>query len=878
MAVDKPLNGLFNQDDFDMGPEGLMAVEEEMEAPGESLVTELDDGGVEIDFDPMSAIGSPETEFDSNLAEVIEDKELRTVALDLISKFDADKRSRSDWEQTYEEGLDQLGLEIEDRTTPWAGACGVFHPMLSEAVVRFQAQTIQEIMPAKGPVKTQIWGLSTKERLGQAKRVQDYMNYQLIEVMTEYRSETEKLLFSLPLAGSAFRKIYYDPSMGRPTSMFVPAEDFVVAYNEADLEQAERYTHVMIRSTNQVKKLQVSGFYKDVELTTSYIEDNPITDKFNDIGGVKPSYDQEDRHQLLEMHVDLDLEGFEDPDGVALPYVVTIDKSSSTILSIYRNWDEGDEHKIKKQHFVHYGYVPGIGFYNLGLIHMIGGLAKSATSLLRQLVDAGTLSNLPGGLKTRGLRIKGDDTPIMPGEFRDVDVPGGVIRDNITFLPYKEPSSVLYQLLGNIVEEGRRFASMADLKVADMNQEAPVGTTLAIMERAMKVQSAIQARIHASLKQEYKILAKIIHDYTDPDYPYETDAGEGIKAEDFDDRIDVVPVSDPNASTMAQRIMQYQAALQLAAQAPNLYDMPLLHRQMMELIGIPNADKVVPDADEVPPKDPVSENQDMMTQAPVKAYEYQDHEAHMRVHAALKSDPQIAQEMQNSPQGQAISGALDSHVREHLAFIFRKQIEEELGTELPPIDQPLPEDIEKRLSKLVADAADQMTGKKQQQQQAQEQAQQQQDPIIQQRERELGIQEQEVQRKQQADSMKQQLEQQKSAAKQQLDQQKMGLLEEKMAVEQQLDAAELQLEQQKAQAEQQMDAAELQLEQMKLTLAEQELGLKVEKATTDVEAAATKQNMERSKFEASLEQEGMKFSREIELDANKDTNKDTDGE
>ena len=836
MPIDKPLDELFSQDDFNMGPEGLMVIEEEEEViPGESLVTELDDGGVEIDFDPLADVGSVDIEFDSNLAEVVEDKELRTIAVDLISKFDADKRSRSDWEQTYKEGLDQLGLEIEDRTTPWAGACGVFHPMLSEAVVRFQSQTIQEIMPAKGPVKTQIWGLSTKERLKQAKRVQDYMNYQLIEVMTEYRSETEKLLFSLPLAGSAFRKIYFDPSLGRPTSMFVPAEDFVVSYNEADLDQAERYTHVMNRSTNQVKKLQVSGFYRDVELTTSHIEENPITDKFNEIGGVKPSYDAEERHQLLEMHVDLDLTGFEDPDGVALPYVITVDKSSSTILSIYRNWDEGDERKIKKQHFVHYGYVPGIGFYNLGLIHMVGGLAKSATSLLRQLVDAGTLSNLPGGLKTRGLRIKGDDTPIMPGEFRDVDVPGGVIKDNITFLPYKEPSSVLYQLLGNIVEEGRRFASMADLKVADMNQEAPVGTTLAIMERAMKVQSAIQARIHARLKQEYKILAQIIHDYTDPDYPYETDAGEGIKAEDFDDRIDVVPVSDPNASTMAQRIMQYQAALQLAAQAPNMYDLPLLHRQMMELIGIPNADKVVPDADEVPPQNPVSENQDILTQAPVKAYEYQDHDAHMRVHMSIKNDPQIAQEMQNSPAGQAIAGALDSHVREHLAFIFRKQIEEELGVELPPENQPLPEDVEKRLSKLVADAADQMTGKKQQQAQAAQQAAQQKDPIIQQRERELAIREMDVQRKQQADAAKQQLEQQKVASKEQLDQQKLGLLEQKLD------------------SEQQIDVAELQLEQEKLALKEQELAIK-----TDAD---------NKKVAASQELEGIKLGREIAKDA-----------
>ena len=829
MPIDKPLEGLFGQDDFDMGPEGLMVVEEEGEIPEDTLVTELEDGGIEIDFDPLADIGSIETEFDSNLAEVIDNNELRTIAVDLIAKFDADKSSRSDWEQTYDEGLDQLGLEIEDRTTPWAGACGVFHPMLSEAVVRFQSQTIQEIMPAKGPVKTQIWGLATDERHKQAKRVQDYMNYQLIEVMTEYRSETEKLLFSLPLAGSAFRKIYFDPSLGRPTSMFVPAEDFVVSYNEADLEQAERYTHVMNRSTNQIKKLQVSGFYKDVELTSSYIEDNKVTDKFQDIGGGKPSYDKEDRHQLLEMHVDFDLPGFEDADGVALPYVITIDKGSSTILSIYRNWADGDEHKQKKQHFVHYGYVPGIGFYNLGLIHMIGGLAKSATSLLRQLVDAGTLSNLPGGLKTRGLRIKGDDTPIMPGEFRDVDVPGGVIRDNITFLPYKEPSSVLYQLLGNIVEEGRRFASMADLKVADMNQEAPVGTTLAIMERAMKVQSAIQARIHASLKQEYKILAQIIHDFTDPDYPYETDAGEGIKAEDFDDRIDVVPVSDPNASTMAQRIMQYQAALQLAAQAPNLYDMPLLHRQMMELIGIPNAEEVVPMPDDVKSKDPVTENQAMLTQEPVKAFEYQDHEAHMRVHMVLKQDPQMAQEVQNSPAGQAVMGAMDAHIREHLAFIMRKQIEDELGTPLPPPDQPLPEDIEKRLSTLVADAADQMMGKKQQQAEAQKQAQQQQDPIIQMRQKELAIRESEVQRKQQAD-----------AAKQQLEQQKLAMGAEQQSLEQQMDAAELHLEAQKLASKERMDTEELKLQEQKLLLdaqiaeakldAEQELeGVKIGK-------------------------------------------------
>jgi hypothetical protein len=853
MPIDKPMDPLFNQDDFEMGSQGFTVVEEDMSSD-EPTLTETEDGGMLVDFDPEQlSVNGDSLSFESNLAEHIEDGELNSIALDLISKFNSDKSSRSSWEQTYKEGLNYLGLEIEDRTTPWAGACGVFHPMLSEAVVRFQSQTIQEIMPAQGPVKTKIWGRFSPERDKQAKRVQQYLNYQLLEVMTEYRSETEKLLFSLPLAGSAFRKIYFDPSLGRPTSMFVPAEDFVVAFNEADLAQAERYTHVMNRSTNQIKKLQVSKFYRDVELTPSNIESNVVTDKYIEIGGVRPSWDKDERHQLLEMHVDLDLPGFESPDEIALPYVVTIDKGNNTILSIYRNWSEDDPRKIKKQHFVHYGYVPGIGFYNLGLIHMIGGLAKSATSLLRQLVDAGTLSNLPGGLKTRGLRIKGDDTPIMPGEFRDVDVPGGVIRDNITFLPYKEPSGVLFQLLGNIVEEGRRFASMADIKVADMNSEAPVGTTLAIMERAMKVQSAIQARIHASLKQEYKILATIVRDYTDPAYPYETDEGEGIKVEDFDDRIDIIPVSDPNASSMAQRIMQYQAALQLAAQSPDLYDLPLLHRQMMELIGIPNADKVVPEKDDILPRDPVSENQDMLILRPVKAFEYQDHDAHMRVHMAIKNDPDITQQVQNSPNGKAIGGAMDAHIREHLAFIFRRQIEEELGVPLPPTNERLPENVEKRLSVLVADAADQMLGKKKQKAQAEEQAKQQKDPIIQQRERELAIQEQEAQRKQQADAAKQQFEGEKLAASQQQDAAELGLAEQKLAASQQQDAAELELERQKLASKERIESAELALDEQKLIV---------------------KTKVDQQKEDVKTQLEGFKLGRELGKDADEGLRRD----
>ncbi len=821
MAVDKSLtDNVFDLISSLGQPENeiiLDPVEEQFS--DEMLIIEDDDGGVTIDFGGIDVMaGLQEAPFDANLSEYMEETDLMRCASKLVSMYEDDKSSRKDWEQSYKEGLDLLGLEMEDRTTPWPGACGVFHPLLSESVVRFQAQTIQEIFPARGPVKTRIWGKTTPETISQAQRVKEYMNYQLLEVMTEYRSETEKLLFSLPLSGAAFRKIYYDPTMGRPCSMFVPAEDFVISYDESSLDTAERYTHVMSRSTNHIRKLQVSGFYRDVDLGPAENSVDVIKDKYDEISGVSFSGQDDDRHQLLEMHVDYDLPGFEEPDGIALPYVITIDKSTSTILSIYRNWEESDPMRKKIHHFVDYGYVPGIGFYNLGLIHMIGGLAKSATSLLRQLVDAGTLSNLPGGLKTRGLRIKGDDTPIMPGEFRDVDVPGGVIRDNITFLPYKEPSGVLYSLLGNIVEEGRRFASMADVKIDDMRQDAPVGTTLAILERAMKVQSAIQARIHASLKKEFKILTRIIRDYTSPSYPYETEEGEEIKQSDFDDRVDIIPVSDPNASTLSQRIMQYQAALQLAAQSPNLYDLPLLHRQMMELIGIPNAEEIVPNPDDIKSEDPVTENQNMLLIKPVKAFEYQDHEAHIRVHMVLKNDPQIAQDAQNTPMGGTIMSSIDAHIREHLGFVFRQQVEQELGFALPPIGDPLPADIEKRLSGLIADAADQLLGKKQQQAQAQAAAEQQQDPIVQQREREIAIREMDVQRKAQSDAAKIQLEQQKLMAKQQKDAVDAQIKIEQMENEKMVDVAELSLEQAELEAKMGLEQEKMEADGVKYAL------------------------------------------------------------
>ena len=599
--------------------------------------------------------------------------------------------------------------------------------------------------------------------------------------MTEYRSETEKMLFSLPLAGSAFRKVYYDPNLGRPCSMFVPAEDFVVSYGAPDLTTCERATHVMKRSKNEVRKLQVSGFYLDVELPSPSPDTGEIERKYNELTGDSANYDMDSRHTILEIQADLDLPGFEDTEkgeetGIALPYVVSIDKSSRTVLAIRRNWYEDDPLKIKREHFVHYQYMPGLGFYGFGLIHLIGGLAKSATSLLRQLVDAGTLSNLPGGLKSRGLRIKGDDTPIMPGEFRDVDVPGGTIRDNISFLPYKEPSNVLYQMLGDIVEEGRRFASAADVKVADMNAEAPVGTTLALLERQMKVMSAVQARMHASMRKELRILSGVVHDFGPTEYPYEETDGE-VTREDFDDRVDIIPVSDPNAGTMAQRIMQYQAALQLAVQAPEMYDLPLLHRQMLEVLGIQDVDNIIPSKEALDPVDPVGENMAIINSKPVKAFIYQDHEAHIQTHLAVVQDPKLLELLSKSPNANVIEGAMAAHLSEHLAFQYRHEIEKELGVPLPPPEEKLPEDIEYRLSQLVAPAAAQLLDRDKKEAEMEKRQEEAEDPILQIQRQELEIKRESAQGKAQAEMAKINLDREKLANKDQLDREKMSLQE-----------------------------------------------------------------------------------------------------
>jgi len=753
-------------------------IEIEIENP-EAVSIETEDGGVILDFDPdastLASLGM--LPHDANLADVVDDAELSVMASELVGQFKSDKESRADWERAYVDGLDLLGLKNEDRTTPWDGACGVFHPLLSESVIKFQSQSIQELFPASGPVKTSVVGAITDDKEKQAYRVQNYLNYLLTEKMTEYRSETEKMLFSLPLAGSAFRKIYYDPSMGRPCSMFVPAEDFVVSYGASDLTTCERATHIMKRTSNEIRKLQVSGFYKDIELGAPSNDVDRVEEKYNRLTGDSASYDLDSRHTILEMQVNLDLVGFEDeeggePTGIALPYVVSIDLGSREILSIRRNWYEGDNLKTKREHFVHYQYIPGLGFYGFGLIHMIGGLAKSATSLLRQLVDAGTLSNLPGGLKSRGLRIKGDDTPIMPGEFRDVDVPGGAIKDNISFMPYKEPSNVLYQLMGDIVEEGRRFASAGDVKAADMNAEAPVGTTLAILERSMKVMSAIQARLHASMRVELRILSGLVRDFGPEKYPYLPDTDD-LVSEDFDDRVDIIPVSDPNAGTMAQRIMQYQAALQLAAQAPEMYDMPLLHRKMLDILGIQDAEKIVPTDKDMKPTDPVSENMNIINGKPVKAFIYQDHEAHIQTHMSLTQNPQVMEIMGKSPNANKAIAEMSAHVQEHLAFKYRQEIEKELGVELPTPEESLPEDIEYRISRLVAPAAAQVTGKAAREQQAQQAQQKAQDPIVQMQQQELQIKQQEVQQRAQAEMAKIQLDMQKLMMKSELDRERL---------------------------------------------------------------------------------------------------------
>ena len=741
------------------GIEALAAAEPEIEIEIE------DPESVTIGIDGLEIVLEKEEEstdeFNANLAESMNEGELTELASDLVGDFDSDISSRKDWIQTYVDGLELLGLKIEERTEPWEGACGVYHPLLSEALVKFQAETMMSMFPAAGPVKTVIIGKETPQKKDSAERVQDDMNYQLTEAMPEFRPEHERMLWGLGLAGNAFKKVYFDPNLDRQVSMYVPAEDIVVPYGASDLASAERVTHVMRKTENDLKKLQAAGFYRDVDLGDPVNTLDEVEKKIAEKLGFRATSD--DRYKLLEMHVDLDLPGYEHKDddgeltGIALPYVVTLEKGSNTILAIRKNWEPDDETYQKRQHFVHYGYIPGFGFYCFGLIHLIGAFAKSGTALIRQLVDAGTLANLPGGFKTRGLRIKGDDTPISPGEFRDVDVPSGAIKDNLMTLPYKEPSQTLMALLNQIVEEGRRFANTADLQISDMSAQAPVGTTLAILERTLKVMSAVQARIHFSMKQELKLLKHIIAAYTPDEYPYEPVEGSRFAKKSDYDNVDVIPVSDPNASTMAQKIVQYQAVLQLAQGAPQLYNLPLLHRQMLDVLGIKNAQKLIPMDEDQKPTDPVSENQNVLKGKPVKAFLYQDHQAHITVHMSAMQDPKIMQLLQNNPMAGALQSAMMAHINEHLGFEYRKQIELQLGMSLPPQQDESGEDInmnpevEARLAPMLAEAATRLL-QQNQSQMAQQQAQQQaQDPIIQMQQQELQLKAQEQQRKESKD-------------------------------------------------------------------------------------------------------------------------------
>ena len=727
-------------------PLGLSTLVED-DGPGIEIEIETPDGepvgmdGLEIDLMDIVS-GEKSDDFDANLAEEMDEGEMQKLASDLVELVDADIGSRKEWVEMYVKGLDVLGMKYEERTEPWLGACGVFSTVLTEAAIRFQSETIIETFPAQGPVKTEIIGAIDRLKEEAAERVRDDMNYQLTEVMAEYRPEHERMLYSLGLAGSAFKKVYFDPGLDRQVSMFIPAEDIIIPYGASSLKTSDRVTHVMRKTKNDMKRLQVAGFYRDVELGEPQIIHSDIEKKKAEDQGF--SLTDDDRYQILEIHVDYDLPGYEDEDGIALPYIVTIDRGTNKVLAVRRNWNPEDKRKVKRDHFVQYTYVPGFGAYGLGLIHLIGGYARAGTSIIRQLVDAGTLSNLPGGLKARGLRIKGDDTPINPGEWRDVDVPSGSVRDNIMPLPYKEPSQVLLALLNQITDEGKRLGSIADMNISDMSANAPVGTTLALLERQLKTMSAVQARVHYSMKQEFKLLRDIIRDYTPDQYSFDPASGDRMAKQEDYDMVDVIPVSDPNSATMAQRIMQYQAVLQLAQGAPQIYDLPLLHRQMIEVLGVKNAEKLVPMDDDMTPRDPVSENMAFLNGKPTKAFIYQDHDAHIAVHTSMMQDPLLMAQIGQNPQAQKMMAEIQAHIAEHLAFAYRRKVEEQLGVPLPSPDEELPEEAEVMLSRLVAQGAKQVLAASKGQA-AQQQAQQQaQDPVMQLQQAELQLKKQDL--------------------------------------------------------------------------------------------------------------------------------------
>ena len=803
MAIEKPMEPSdILLEEGAMEPDIAIVVEDP-----ETLEVVMDDGSVVVQFG-QNPFEDAAPAHDANLAEHIEDNELEHIASELVDHFQSDRESRGDWASAYIKGMDLLGMKVEERTEPWNGASGVYHPMMTEAVIKFQAQAMGELLPAAGPVRTKIMGKLTTEKYEQAQRVETELNYLITEKMPDYRDEMEQLLFKLPMAGSAFKKIYFDPITERPVSQFVPAEDLVVSYGASNLRTAPRFTHVMKKTSAEILKLQVNGFYRDIELPEAVKDITDIEAKYNELEGSEATFSDDPRHTILEMHVDLDLpEPFSDENGVALPYVVTIDKSSSIVLAIRRNWYEDDAKREKRMHVVHYPYLPGMGFYGTGLIHTLGGLTKSATSIMRQLIDAGTLSNLPAGFKARGMRITGDNTPIMPGEFRDVDVPAGTIKDSIVPLPYKEPSGVLYSLLGNVVEEGRRIGAVGDIQMKDVNAQAPVGTTLALMERSMQVMSGIQARLHAAMKQELRILARIVHDYMPEEYAYEMDEP-ADRVSDFDGRVDVIPVSDPNAATMAQRIMQYQAALQLAQQAPQMYNMGKLHRQMLEVLGIQDAEDIIQLPEDIKPADPVTENMAILQQEPVKAFAYQDHQAHIQTHMMAMQDPKIQQVVGQSPFASAIQSAMMSHITEHVAMQYRVEIQKQLGVELPDPEAPLPEDIELQVSRLAAQAAEKLFQKNAAEAAAEQAAAQQADPLTQIQQRELMIKEKELEHKIEMDKLKTNIDGMAKSENVRLQQERIDLEQEKAVANIGIRVSELETEQKEAAARLALDIAE----------------------------------------------------------------------
>tara|TARA_R100000234_G_scaffold484_1_gene380 strand:- start:2248 stop:4707 length:2460 start_codon:yes stop_codon:yes gene_type:complete len=761
-------------------PEGEMpATDLEIEIVNPDMVT-LDDGSVEITLIPGQDM--QDMPFDGNLAENMEEGDLASLSDDLIGLIDSDIDSRKEWADTFVDGLDVLGFKYEERTDPWQGACGVYSTVLAEAAIRFQAETMSETFPSLGPVKTKILGEETKDKEEAAARVKADMNYELTENMVEYRPEHERLLYSLGLGGSAFKKVYHDPNIGRQVALFIPAEDCIVPYSASHIETAERVTHVMRKTKNELKKLQVNGFYRDIELSEPEPYHSDIEIRKAEEGGY--SLTDDDRYALYEVHADLVIDGIDDSeDEIAKPYVVTIERGSGEILAIRRNWNPEDPLSLKRQHFVHYPYVPGFGFYGLGLVHIIGGYARAGTSLIRQLVDAGTLANLPGGLKSRGLRIKGDDVPIEPGEFKDVDVPSGSIRDNIMPLPYKEPSQTLLALLDKITNEGRRLGAISDMNISDMSANAPVGTTLALLERTLKPMAAVQARVHYAMKQEFKLLKALMAEYAPAEYSYQPVRGEVTARQADYMMVDVIPVSDPNSSTMAQRVVQYQAVLQMSSQAPQIYDLPQLHRQMIEVLGVKNADKLVPVKDDMKPADPLSENMNALMGKPMKAFIYQDHEAHIGAHMAFMQDPQVMGMIGQNPQAKQIMASLQAHIAEHLGFKYRKDIEERMGAELPPPNEQLPEEVEVQLARVVAEAGKQLTQANQQQAAQQAAQQQAQDPMFQLQQQELQVKAQEVQRKAQKDAGDMQIRQEEQKRKLVKDMADAKLEEERIKLE-----------------------------------------------------------------------------------------------